>query len=181
MQKTQLNKEEKMVVSDRIWELRTLKNYTLRKIAEEVHMTVSSVHKRLKKTTAEYARNHLSKLDYYKTLQVKDLERVAHEAWDAWIDSKEPKVIIRHNQSIHPETGAIVETTSEEHRPSEPNHNFLKEYRAALADIREVLGINAAIEINIGHDNDDDEIAALNKFLDGLLPAITEATTTTIN
>lgn len=174
------NKERILATSDRIWELRTLKNYSLTKIATEMEMSVSTVHKRLQKVTVAYAKAHLAKLDHHKTLQVVDLQRVASAAWECWELSRTPLIIHKTTEVMNPETGQVTELKSTEVRPGRGDPLYLKEYRAALADIREILGINATLELNINVRSEDEHQTALGKFVDELIVANAKINANTI-
>lgn len=175
------NPERSLAINDRIWELRTLHNKSLAAIGKEVGIAHSAVSKRLKKMAIEYAKAHLDKLDYYKTLQIKDLERVAQEAWEAWLLSKEPKTIRKVKEVIPMGMVSPVQIEEFEYLPPEGNVKFLVEYRAALAEIREILGLNAAWEVNFTYKDRSEKEAAIDEFMAALAPPASAGTTTTIN
>lgn len=182
MSPNSFNSEKILATNERIWELRTLQNLPLRDIAKQMEISPSTVHKRLKKISVEYAKANLTKLDYYKTLQVKDLERVAHEAWDSWIESKKPKTIKRTTQFVDPETAQVKEMESFEYRPGEGNYKFLVEYRAALADIRDILGIKLiSWDEEFNSKGKDEQEAAIIGFVDELIAGRDTPATNTIN
>lgn len=182
MSPNSFNSEKIQSETERIWELRTLQNKPLREIAKELSISPSTVHKRLKKLAVDYAKANLTKLDYYKTLQVKDLERVANEAWDAWIESKKPKTIKRTRQFNVFGSDEIRELEEFEYRPGEGNYKFLTEYRAALAEIRDILGIKLiSWDEQFNSKSKDEQEAAVIGFVDELTKGIEPTQANTIN
>jgi len=129
-----------------IWELRQ-KGYTHQRIADEVGLERSAVTKILQRLSARVVEKLDGLAKEQLTTQIDRLEFIADEMFQAWQKSKEAQ------KSVSKKTGSGGEQLTIQTEDQDGNIRYLVEARAAMADIRKILGLDAPLrqehEINI--------------------------------
>ena len=115
------------------WDL-SMRFYSHREIAKELGMSHRGVGKMLEKMLAEYHEHFMEDIDKVKQLQVQAIMMAARESWDSWVKSKQVGPFGEH---LNNQYGDI---------------KYLKAYLDCLAEIRKILGCDAAIKFNLGID-----------------------------
>lgn len=136
------NKEVILERRKKAWELRIKYNMTMDQIAEQLGCDSSTISKDLRKLNKAYHDQYLAEIHPIKIDQVAQLELVAQEALIAWEKSKGKKSIITETR------GYNGITTSTETKDSEGDPIYLATYMKAKQQIREILGIDAALKID---------------------------------
>jgi predicted transcriptional regulator len=118
---------------EQAWALR-LRGRTEAQIAAELGITQGAVSKILRRVAAQALRRLTKEVALARAVQYGQLEHIASEAMRAWDRSLEDSVTTKETE------GRPTERTT---RTQCGNPALLGQVRAALADIRDLLGLNA--------------------------------------
>lgn len=135
------NHEQTVERERRVWELRQ-QWWTHERIAEEVGIDRSTVTKMLGRISKRYSEMLLTEVDRLRVEQVVRLEYMADQAMQAWASSKQPAKDARRRKR----TG-VDEVEENRVQTQNADPRFLGEARAALGDIRKLLGLDAPAKI----------------------------------
>lgn len=132
----------------RAWALR-MEGKTHQAIAEEIGVERSTVTKALKRVADRMAKDMGEEFTAAKTMQVEQLMTLADKALQAWEASQQPKKSLTKERSVAISQNSdgteiqtpIAETVTSVIQDSHGDIDYLKEARAALADIRRLLGL----------------------------------------
>jgi predicted transcriptional regulator len=102
-------------------------------IAQELGITQGAVSKILDRVSKAALRRLTREVELYKVVQLEQLEHIVSEAMRAWEVSKEDSVTVQGFSD-----GKFIVTT----KTQCGNPAFLGQVRGALADIRDLLGLN---------------------------------------
>jgi predicted transcriptional regulator len=133
----------------RAWTLRG-QGWTHERIAKEIEISRTAVTMMLQRLEKESRDRVPDLIAEQKTYQIRTLEYIVSEALQSWERSKSPKTKTEKTTSKgRGRIGSASETvvqTEEQFGDS----RALAEARAALADIRQILGLNAPVKAEIG-------------------------------
>lgn len=129
----------------RVWNLLS-QGRTASGIARALDLTQSGVSGIIRRVEKRYEELVVASVGEMKARQARILERIADEAMDAWGRSqKSAQKVVKEEGTVPTkggEEGTIdITKTSVERRDGDPR--FLAEARAALADLRDIYGLNA--------------------------------------
>lgn len=108
----------------RVWELR-MQFKTHQKIAEEMNLTRQAVTQILKRINARHRARHEAEVDAFKSEHVEQLSAIAEQAYGRWVTA----------------TAHLSEKSLGR------DAQYLAEVREAMADIRQILGLNAPSKV----------------------------------
>lgn len=140
-----------------VWALR-VQGKTHQEIAKIVDMERSSVSKMLKRLKDRAIASLDDEILAEKVLQWNRLEFIVVESFEAWETSKQAdKRVTQRRSSVKPKEGSqdegdqtpdkVSEIVTSQVVEQDGNLNFLREARAAMKDIRDLLGIEAPKKI----------------------------------
>lgn len=129
----------------RVWNLLS-QGRTTSGIARALDLTQSGVAGIIRRVERRYEEMVVASVGLMKARQARILERIADEAMDGWDRSQKAAQKIVTEEGTVPtkggEDGEIdIKKTTVERRDGDPR--FLAEARAALADLRDIYGLNA--------------------------------------
>lgn len=137
--KTGAHRETTAELRRRAWELR-IRGATIRQIAKSLGKSSTRIHELLGKEREAVLRQATRHAERYLADQVGQLEQAASEAFEAWERSKRDAETITETRESEgaAAAGKTRSVIKVEGRAGDPR--FLAEWRAAMADLREVLG-----------------------------------------
>lgn len=130
------------------WYSDWVNHMSLTQIAKKNGVTCGTVHTAIAKTGEWVRAKRFDKITHFIERQVAALEVIALEAWTAWQKSIRTNVVITDVASEHGST-----TTKTEEEIGDPR--YLAEYRAAMADIRKIEGLDRATKVEVSVENSD--------------------------
>jgi len=144
-----MKKEEIKMREREIWLMRTEKFMTQTQIGKELNISNSFVSAILTRITKRFNDEFRDKVLDYKYTQTEQLTNVAREAADAWEKSKQAAKSVTTKEEDGGKTGKGSTIKSIKEQYGDPR--FLNTIITALADVREIWGLNApAAEATIG-------------------------------
>jgi hypothetical protein len=131
----------------RVWDM-IAQGRTTSGIARELGMANSTVLQIIRRVEQRCAQICVASAMEMKARQVRMLERSADEAFEAWQRSKSPSRKVQKEVASggDSEESEVVRTTVEE-QVGDPR--YLAEMRAALADIRDLYGLNVPKQVDL--------------------------------
>ncbi len=141
----------------------TILGRTQHQIAGELGVSQAAVSKILRRVEERLVQDLAPMVDRLRVRHTLRLDHVYGEAMTAWIDSKTDAVRRRQRKSDGSGTGTTVAELVSENRHGDPR--YLDVARKALADLREVWGVNAPERLAVTATSpmsglSDDELAA---------------------
>lgn len=113
----------------KVWKMRQ-RGATYERIAEEIGITFSGVHKILMRLHKRYREKNMDSIEAIRLEQIGELSHIADEAYQAWERSREPKKIFSTD-------GQEIEVKSN----GDPR--YMQVYMKAKEDIRKIVGADA--------------------------------------
>jgi len=155
---TRLNKEQQKQREQQVWSLRS-RGYTHERIASEVGVDKSTITKMLQRLSLAASKLLISEVVEEKYAQVGMLRHVIEESMDGWERSKQSAKVLTTKTTSNPgEGGSKPSDATVRVADQDGDTRYLSEARAALADIRKLLGLDSPsklMNINLESLNDD--------------------------
>jgi hypothetical protein len=131
------------------WRLRQ-RGWSLARIADALQVSEPSAWKMLNRVAERYHADLASMVATARRQQIAQLEHIADEALQAWEASKqEVRTVTRRKREVD---GRTVQEATQEDVQRLPDVRYLQEARAALADIRSLLGADAPMRSHVSID-----------------------------
>jgi hypothetical protein len=171
---SQLNKEQQREREARVWKLRNI-GYTHERIADEIGVDKSTITKMLQRLSLKASKALITEVVEEKYAQIGMLRHVVEESFDGWERSKQSaKVMTTRTPTRQAGEGApAAKPTDATVRVSDQDGDtrYLTEARAALADIRKLMGLDSPSKLmSINLDSLTDE--QLQRIANGEDPMI---------
>jgi predicted transcriptional regulator len=136
----------------RCWDLYAKHGWTHAQIAEELHLTQSAVTKALQRAEQLGLKAMLDTVQHQKVVQFTRLERIYREAMLGYARSCEARIRKgKRSSTVNRGSRGVVKGKTSVHRSEtrDGDPKFLNAARAALADIRALLGLDSPSTVKI--------------------------------
>lgn len=130
------------------WRLRQ-RGWSLARIADALGISEPSVWKIINRVAGRYHAELGQMVASMRRQQLAQLEYIADEALQAWeLSKKETRTTMRRKRQTD---GTVVDEAMQKEESRLPDIRFLQEARAALADMRTLLGVDAPARAEVTH------------------------------
>ena len=162
-----------------IWKYRTEELLTHMQIAERLNLDRSTVSYALRRIRQRVSTDLLEAAEQYRVEQADSLQMIAAEAIQAWHESKKSEKSVTkksagkgvEDDDGHRVVGRNGEVTISNVRDQDGDPRFLAEARAAMADVRKILGVDAPEKRDVTlHGDGNPDNAILSADLSKLTP-----------
>lgn len=127
----------------RVWALR-ITGATYEHIAKEIGITFGGVAKILNRLHDRYRKKNMDDIEKMKLEQIGQINNVMHEAYQAWLRSKENAFIKRRNALGADKDGKLgAVSVYQEERDQDGDPRYLTVFLKGAEDLRKIVGADA--------------------------------------